>query len=102
VTELHREAATRRQIPHERLDQPPVVVQRRRALEQDGAELVSEQLGELEERTHVLIGVGQSLEVGDPLVRLQGEGEAVRRLLAPGRERLLRREAAERVVDLDR
>ena len=38
----------------------------------------------------------------DPLVRLQGEHEPVARPLAPRRQRLLGREPAERVVDLDR
>src|SRR6187431_2105497 len=102
MTELHREPTPRRQVAHEGFDQGTVVVERRRALEEDTSELVAEELSEFEEGSDVPVGVGEPLEVRDPLVRLERERESVRCLLPPGGERLLRGEPAERVVDLDR
>jgi hypothetical protein len=102
VAELHREPPPRREVSDEGLDQGTVVMEGRRALEQDASELVPQELGELQEVADVLVGVGQPFEVGDPLVRLQREREALGGLFAPRRQGLLRGEAPERVVDLYR
>ena len=105
MPELHREGWSvdvRRQRREEALEQPGVVGERRRTLEQHAPEAIAQELPSFEEIADVVVDVLQLLPVSDPLVRLQREDEAVFGSLFPRQERLLAGEPPERVVDLDR
>ena len=78
-----------------------VLLQVRRELKQQRAELRAERRRRLEELAHAIAAVAQPRVVRDPLGRLQRQPELFRRRPVPAVENLLVRRAVERVVDLD-
>src|SRR5688572_33472614 len=86
----------------ERVEQRHVLLQVRRQLKQQRAELGSEDRRGFEELAHAIGAVAQPRVVGDALWRLERQLELIRGRRVPPLQNFFVRGAIERVVDLDR
>src|SRR5580698_7127534 len=102
MPKLERGPGACRQPIEKGAEQPQILLEVGRQLEEENAELGAERVGGLHEVLQQLLAVLEPGGVSDALRRLQCELERLRRRLAPTRENFRVGRAIKGVVDLDR
>src|SRR5688500_6788284 len=101
MAELERSRRLWRECIDERIEASEILLERRRQLKKQRAELIAERTGDAAEFRGEILAVRQLRVVRNPSWRLECEFEGRRHLPGPSGKQLLRRHSVERVVDFD-
>src|SRR5215216_1441855 len=101
MAELKRRADLRRKRVQECVEERKILLEIRRKLKQQGAELWPERRCRLQELLHALAAIAQTCVVRDAFGCFERELEGMWRRLAPAIQNLLVRSTVKGVVDLD-